>query len=78
MRSKPSDKPAASKDMNHKDMVWLINNVILPMRAPPAPTSFVLHEAEVFTNLLRRMRSDCPVLFAKHELGRLLTVYGSD
>lgn len=74
MRSRPADKPVAPKDVHHKDMVWLLQNVILPMRAPPAPTSFVLHENEVFGNLLRRMRSDCPTLFAKHDLGRLLNL----
>lgn len=67
MRTKPSAKSSVVRDSKHRDMAWVLENVILAQRPPAALTSFVLREEEVFLNLVQQIRSSCPLMFRKFE-----------
>ena len=58
MRSKnPQTKEAKQCS---KDMLWVVDNVLLKIDKPAAITTFHLDEQEIFRNLLYQIRRDCP------------------
>lgn len=71
MRSKSCHGGAsktAFKDNKFKDMLWVVNEVILPMTPPKDKTIFAMNEREVFVDLLCKIQINCPCLFGKYKM----------
>ena len=63
MRSKShAPKQESKPNSNYKDMLWVVQNIIIPLEPMKLPTVFQLDEHEILQNLLFQIRRDCPKL----------------
>lgn len=67
MRSKAQPKPDAARSSRHKDMFYVVHDILVHMQSPGPKTLFRLNEEEIFENLMSQIRRECPTLAGKVE-----------
>ena len=73
MRSKASHAQAKAAQPI-RNMLWVVQNVVITMPSPGPMTVFKVSEEDIFQNLLYQMRRDCPSIMGDQRL--LLTALG--
>ena len=67
MRSKAQPRADEARAGRFRDMLWVVRDVLVPMKRPEGPTLFQLDEREIFENLVSQIRRDCPGLGGRLE-----------
>jgi hypothetical protein len=60
MRSKAQPRAEEARAGRFRDMLWVVRDVLVPMKRPEGLTVFRLDEREIFDNLVSQIRRDCP------------------